>query len=134
MVNPPRPQPEAKKPKEKHASAHKEKHILFQPQKTGNENDYHAVISKGTDNSQNIYGTTAKSGNSIDSNRNRGTKGGNGDGEILENSDTSRKESGSSGLIKSSSSDSKKGKGYRNVGCYKDTLPRAVPSLEGRLV
>ncbi|XP_028394586.1 uncharacterized protein LOC114518796 [Dendronephthya gigantea] len=122
VVSPPEPQPEAKKPKEKHGSAHKEKHVLFQPKKTGNENDNYARISKGT---------AAKNGNSIDSNRNRGTKKDSGDGEILENSDTTRKESGSAGLIKTTSSDTKKGKEYRNVGCYKDTLPRAVPSLEG---
>jgi hypothetical protein len=68
--------------------------------------------------------------------------------EILENSDNGRHKESSSTISKQVlssddnkessfitskqlSSDDNKVRAYRNVGCYKDALPRAVPSLEG---
>ncbi len=132
VTNP--PQPEAKKPKNKHANEYEEEHVLFQPPKTKNENDEHAINSKNTGHSGHS-GNTVNSGNSVDKNRNtEGTRLDTRENEILENSDNTRKkESSSTTSEQVTSSDDRKLKIYRNVGCYKDALPRAVPSLEGWL-
>ena len=74
------------------------------------------------------------SGNSVDKNRNtERTRLDTRENEILENSDNTRKKESSSTTSKQVTSSDRKLKIYRNVGCYKDALPRAVPSLEGWL-
>ena len=57
-----------------------------------------------------------------------------GENEISENSDNiRRKESSSPASEHVTFNDVRKVTVYRNVGCYKDALPRAVPLLEGWL-
>jgi hypothetical protein len=57
-----------------------------------------------------------------------------GENKMLENSENTRKEESSSPASEhETSSDFGKVTAYRNVGCYKDALPRAVPLLEGWL-
>jgi hypothetical protein len=56
-----------------------------------------------------------------------------GENKMLENSENTRKEESSSPASEHETSDFGKVTAYRNVGCYKDALPRAVPLLEGWL-
>ena len=97
------PQPASKKPKNEHANEFKEHHALLQPQKVQSKNDNQA--KKGKNN-----GVSGYPGNSKDT----------ADKECL----THKSSKGASR--------SKKTRAYRNIGCYKDALPRAVPILEGK--
>ncbi|CAB3981271.1 Collagen alpha-4(VI) chain [Paramuricea clavata] len=157
VTNP--PQPESKKPKNEHASDHEEQHVLFQPRKTENDkHDEHASNSKSkggysgnigilVDQNRNINGKMNTEVNEIleNSDNERHKESSSTTSKQVLSSDDNKETSSitskqlssddnkesSSITSKQLSSDDNKVRAYRNVGCYKDALPRAVPSLEG---
>ena len=134
VISPPQTQTEPKKPTPKHGNEHKEEHVLFKPPKAGNGNDEPAANGHDETGENGKNKGDSKSGFSVNTNRNVQGKINSEMNEILENSDNGKnKESASTTMTEMFSGTAKKVKAYRNVGCYKDSSPRAVPSLEGTL-
>ena len=96
------PQPVSKKPKNEHPNEFKEHHALLQPQKVQSKNDNEA--KKGKNDEVSGYPGNSKATADKACLTDKSSKG---------------------------ASKSKKTRTYRNIGCYKDALPRAVPILEG---
>lgn len=156
------PQPKLKKPTNEHPNEYEEHHALLQPQKVQNKNDKHAKKGKNeknrhSGNSETTADRESEIENEIDAgikeilekcgrnvkclsrkwkkrkkcSRNKG---------CLSGKWRKRKTCGRNRECfitgksnKGGASRSKKVIAYRNVGCYKDALPRAVPLLEGQL-
>lgn len=95
------PQPVSKKPKNKHPNELKEHHALLQPHKVQSKND------------------------------NQAKKGKNGVSRYPGNNKATADKASLTDKSSKGASRSKKTRTYRNIGCYKDALPRAVPILEG---
>lgn len=94
---------------------------------SGDKNTWNTGNSAG--NTGNSAGNSEDSGNSVDRTRNTEDIWDSGENEIEENSDNKWRKKKTSPQL--TSTEFQKLKTYRSVGCYKDTSPRAVPSLEG---
>ena len=119
------PQAEPNKPQHEHSNKFEEHHALLSPPKAQNKNEKHAKEDKyGKNRYSGNRETTAEEENEIENEIDTGIK------EILEKCGRN-KECLFGKSNKGGDSKARNVKAYRNVGCYKDALPRAVPLLEG---
>ena len=119
------PQAEPNKPQHEHSNKYEEHHALLSPPKAQNKNEKHAKEDKyGKNRYSGNRETTAEEENEIENEIDTGIK------EILEKCGRN-KECLFGKSNKGGDSKARNVKAYRNVGCYKDALPRAVPLLEG---
>ena len=118
------PQAEPNKPQNEHSNKYEEHHALLSPPKAQNKNEKHAKEDKyGKNRYSGNRETTAEEEKEKENEIDTGIK------EILEK--CGRNKECLFGKSNKGDSKARNVKAYRNVGCYKDALPRAVPLLEG---
>ena len=133
------PQAEPNKPQHEHSNKYEEHHALLSPPKAQNKNEKHAKEDKyGKNRYSGNRETTAEEEKEIENEIDTGIKeilkkcGRNKECKFRKGKKCGRNNECSFGKSnKGGDSKARNVKAYRNVGCYKDALPRAVPLLEG---